>query len=445
MRHYMLSACLLITMSVSFAQSASVAPRGFESPEHLLIGEQVVLQFTPDTPKTNTTLFTLANGLTLSYSQLMTLAGDFYGLPDEPIALGKDSGEQQSRFLKAYHSLAVEPKSVAEAKLILDDINLEMSELNSGIKNGENPIDIYARISIDHLVTQNCITGGFCVADHPGLPTSVIHKIFVLNQGRVLKLAKTDFDHFENFAWVSYSVGHTLALNKAIEAHATNNLNTLAEAYALNGFACHYLSDLFAAGHMRSPHYLLATLVFPATVGSVLANYMHNEDNTAGLAVTNRNGDRWVAYGDTRYLDLRNDTNREVLQRALQASADEVYQVYSTGALPTSNPVYGLIPNLDVLNNDSQHLNTSPMFVWDNSNQKLLRRTHVNDAHDYTWTSVWVGWTTALELASSAGLPHVMQAELMLHADTRDKALSLGLINDKDLIGFYHQHQTEFN
>lgn len=425
--------------TLNYAQEITASPIGFESPEHITIGENIFLQFSPDTAKTNKFLFTLPNGVILTYAEIMTLGGDFYGVVEKPIALGQFPDDRKKRFENAYATLAIDPNALLEVPKILADIKLEMLQVQEGIDKGENPRDIYARIATDHTVEWNCITGGFCASDSPGLPKDAIHKIFFLKQGRYLKLSDTDYDHFEEFAWMSYTAGHSVALAKAIEAHNENDIKKLEEAYAMNAFACHYLSDLFSSGHMRTPHYLLSSLVFPSTLGSILTNYMHNEDNQSGLLVTNHRGDKWKAYGDTCYLDARNQVNRDLLQQALQTSADEVFAVYTDGKNPTSDKVFPFVPDLELLTRSSEYINTSPLFFWDKQHKQLMRRTHINDMTNFERTPVWVGWETLLELVAIKGLPQGVQAQLLSHDDTRAYALQLGLISDKELLNFYLQ------
>lgn len=71
----------------------------------------------------------------------------------------------------------------------------------------------------------------------------------------MLKLAKTNHDHFLPYAKEAYLTGHKLAMDKAREASNKTNAeekeNLLHEALSLDGFACHFLTDSFSSGHIR--------------------------------------------------------------------------------------------------------------------------------------------------------------------------------------------------
>ena len=70
----------------------------------------------------------------------------------------------------------------------------------------------------------------------------------------MLKLAQDNHDHFLPYAKDAYLTGHLLALNKAKEASeyaGKENKRFLHEALSLDGFACHFLTDCFASGHIR--------------------------------------------------------------------------------------------------------------------------------------------------------------------------------------------------
>lgn len=73
--------------------------------------------------------------------------------------------------------------------------------------------------------------------------------------GRFMKLAANNHDHFLPFAEHAYVAGHELALEKAKEAskigHQEERIRYLEEAYSIDAFACHFLTDSFSSGHLR--------------------------------------------------------------------------------------------------------------------------------------------------------------------------------------------------
>ena len=78
-----------------------------------------------------------------------------------------------------------------------------------------------------------------------------------------MSLASNNFDHFMPFAREAYEVGHKLALEKAREAsHAASGSEELIlqEAYSIDAFACHFLTDSFASGHIRSVRFPISQI-----------------------------------------------------------------------------------------------------------------------------------------------------------------------------------------
>ena len=72
-----------------------------------------------------------------------------------------------------------------------------------------------------------------------------------IQHGRMLKLAAHNHDHFLPYAKDAYLIGHQLALDKAREANRSKSKRILHEALSLDAFACHFLTDSFASGHIR--------------------------------------------------------------------------------------------------------------------------------------------------------------------------------------------------
>lgn len=373
----------------------------FESPEHLMMGDAIQLKFASHQSTQLNPLLHLPSGLSLSYGEIITL-GDFYQIPNEIIAQGKTISARQKLFIDAFNSFATNTRAVSEAKQIIAVIHQQKKLIDDGIKRGEQPEEIYRKTYNEFNRQFNCITGGGCSQDD-----------WWLFPGRYLQLASTNYDHFGKNAWLAYQTGHALAMAKAISAHQSQDTIQLQIAYAMNAFACHFLSDQFASGHIRLPRVELADKVLPSVVGSLLANYMHNEENHYGLHVHNLNGDHWVVYGDKRYLDQANTENRRILHNILQASADEVWYAYRFGIFPTDDTVEKSMPIPDELADRAQN-DISPLFYWDNTHKQLLRRVAIDNYYDKHWTADWWGWTTLAELSRQRGLPGPSQAQLVL-------------------------------
>ena len=198
----------------------------FCSVEHKCIGENI------ESRQAELKHLELPNGVQMAFGQIIALAGDFYGVPNQPIinsskGINQTDCDRQQRFLAAYNSLARAPKEILQKELNKLITALDR-ERQTGASTGNKEWDQ--------------ITGGKWLG---GLP---------IKHGRMLKLAQDNGDHFLPYAKDAYLTGHLLALNKAREAseYAGNERKKfLHEALSLDGFACHFLTDSFSSGHIR--------------------------------------------------------------------------------------------------------------------------------------------------------------------------------------------------
>jgi hypothetical protein len=407
---------------ISCASLASTPNVGFAPSEHLTAGDQVNIHFSSSDLGQAAYVFHLANGLALSYGDILFL-GDDYGVVGKPISLGTSDQDRQLRFIAAFNTLTQQASANPEAKKIVDVVRNEQKVVLDRLQKGEEPEKIYDEIASDTSRQINCITGGGCDS-----------ATWWLKPGRYLQLTTEDYDHFGSNAWLAYTAGHQAAINEAIAAHQTNDLKRLETAYAMNAFACHFLSDRFAAGHIRSPRVELPAKVTPTIVGHALVNYMHNEENAAGIHVHNSRGDNWMTYGDHSYFNHKNDENRKQLNEALQVSAHEIFIAYLQGSNPNNNAMREFIPNPDEVGAAADK-DISSLFYWDSKSQQLMRRNDMSNLYDKHWTSNWWGWSTLTELARLKGVPPHIQRQLALSNDA-EKAVEDGLITDKDIVSY---------
>ena len=191
------------------------------------------------------------------------------------ILLGKKTKRTHRRFTDAYNTLARAPKEEVQS-----DLDKLLNTFKKECEEGE---------SVD-AKTWDEITGGKWFF---GLP---------VKQGRMLQLAENNHDHFLPYAEDAYLAGHLLAINKAREAgkylkardacsryrgegerffHEAPRLDAfvgdhlgddadvevlapkhrkededehkrlLHEAFSLDAFACHFLTDSFVSGPIR--------------------------------------------------------------------------------------------------------------------------------------------------------------------------------------------------
>ncbi|HXH38303.1 MAG TPA: phospholipase [Thermoanaerobaculia bacterium] len=366
----------------------------FEGGEHTAIGNSVTLSFpgTGALPAATAPL-TLANNLQLTYGQIVALAGDFYGVPANPISSGTTFAQQQQFFLAAFNTLNNDPTT--QAAQILGVMQTEINAVRQAMLNGEQSSSAYEVLGDTLSAQWNKITGGGSFVT-PWYPL-----------GRYLQLAAVNFDHFSQDAVTSYTAGHAAALAQAVVASQQSGAAQIAAlqmAYAMNAFADHFLSDLFSSGHMRTPRRQLYDSVTPSDLGSLLSREMHDEDSLFGLIVTSVNGGvTWRAYGDKRYADTVDQGNAGLVDDAVQTSASEVFQAFSSGqAIPPPNfAALQMMANLAGVQQYGASLttNTSPMFAP--SGTTVAVRNTLNNLNDYSWTTFWIGSKTYLALRTS--------------------------------------------
>ena len=190
--------------------------------EHPKIGEKIHL-------KDEFRKITLPNGVEVKFEEIIGLAGDFYGLPENPIIDPFKEEEEdllrKQRFRGAYDTLAGAPK---------DELQKELDKL----------LAFFRKKRVLDAETGDEITGGMWFL---GIPVI---------QGRKLELAENNYDHFLPYAKDAYLTGHQLAIEKAREASQYPQdpklrKKLLHEAFSMEAFACHFLTDSFASGHIR--------------------------------------------------------------------------------------------------------------------------------------------------------------------------------------------------
>lgn len=424
LRQLMFFIALISFISTNMA-GQNTAPT-FQSAEHSAAGDQIKLSFSIREGGSAKTLLSLENGLKLTYGNIIALA-DFFGDPDKPISSGATAAERQARFLAAYSLLAKDYAGIGEAKKILAVMDKEQALLDAGLKQGEKPDAVYRRISSGLNQEFNCATGGNCGS------------LWFLFPGRFLKLASTDFDHFGDDAWLSYEAGHQVALSMAIVASKTQDKQGLMQAYAMNAFASHYLSDRFTSGHIRTPRAILPQQVTPSILGSLLGHFMHDEENVYGVSAHNQRGNYWTAFGDGYYFTKQNQESAHILTDAMQASANEIFYAYTTGVMP-ADYVKDYLPIANEAQGKGQY-DVTPLFYWDVNTKILYRRLDVSNPYDKRMTSDWWGWTTAILLVSQRGLSTEWQARVA-HAGYGELGIKYGLITDKNIIDYVRSHKV---
>ncbi|MBS0647819.1 MAG: hypothetical protein JSS10_01185 [Verrucomicrobia bacterium] len=311
---------------------------GFGPSEHATIGKSVTLpEFSIDTPLIE------REGTEVRFDQIVALAGDYYGIAGQAISLPSKTPEERiERFKNAFNNLA-EEANPAELQEVLKEIEQECHE----VPNSSLPHHCYSSHLMEHMSRTQKIKQNF------------------------EELLLDNSDHFSEDAKAAYIAGHTYALQLAQEAGRQptqkQKLAGLKLAYAADAFACHFLTDLFAAGHIRNQRgkleLFITKLVESSSIkpsgqnvkqlAAILTGAQHEKDGNEGLNVKNDQGECWRAYGDGSFFTPKNEENRKKAQDALQGSVQEVYAAYLAGAeqkAPSPSTVYQLIPQVTPFN-----------------------------------------------------------------------------------------------
>jgi hypothetical protein len=289
-----------------------------QSSEHRYIGDQVTvpagrgLPLSPDGRVQLVLAAPTVSAVTLTYGQIVALGGDLYGTPGElPISAGGSLDEQLQLFRAAHATLVAGDR--AELARILQLLDFESSR----VLGTSAPAAAFAALGHELDCQWNEATGG--------APASQGLLGLTTQPGRYMRLASRNLDHFGADAVAAYRAGHTAAC-----LLASTDLNA---ALAMNAHADHFLSDLFASGHIRTPRRVLndyawnlSEVIDRVTIGALLSRAMHDEENAQGLVVTSaaRPGRSWSAFGDSQALEPKAAENAQEVVAALQVSVDEV-------------------------------------------------------------------------------------------------------------------------
>lgn len=278
--------------------------KAFSSSEHRYLGD-IHVKGLPE----NFTKFRFPTGTELSFGEIIALSGDYFGLYLLPISLGASDAIKQERFMMAYQEL----------KLC-------------------HPDKIY-RVTND--ITNDEVKQKFLIRD--------------IN-GHVLMLAVHNIDHFGDYAMAAFEAGYDVAMQSAVKAASETDpakrQEQLAYAYSLLAYACHFLTDRFASGHMRTPRMALDQMFSPE-LGALMTYFQHNEDGDRGLLVESASVESdevktWMAYGDGHLFENRNAEFRKRVMDAVQVVADELYQAFQDKQvkLCQNSAVHRLIPRV---------------------------------------------------------------------------------------------------
>ncbi|MGE3920845.1 MAG: hypothetical protein AB7F64_07920 [Gammaproteobacteria bacterium] len=322
----------------------------------------------------------LSDSLWLTGGQVVALAGDFYGIPKEPISFGVDDKQKRKRFRNAYRTLSGADGN--EVKKLLEEIEEERQDILKAVRSGKKPSIGLERHSGKGNRHYSKIT------QYTFLPFSFLYS-------RYIDLAKMNYDHFSEQAKEALRAGYLVAIKTARKAAVASSdqerLEGLMLAFTRILFACHFFTDLFSSGHMRTPRKALLEYVHKnssgkvagGTIAGLLTMSMHDEDNAQGLYVcSDAYPEGWKAYGDHCFYDVDNRDNASCAHEAVTKILEEIYQAYLN---PNNEPTFAYEKYLPRVAMDNR--NSNPLFKVERDTVK--RRKDIDDLLSDEYIGDW--------------------------------------------------------
>lgn len=349
----------------------------FESPEHVCmctyerfhkliwpqasIGNSIVLNF-PNSKVRGSELGYVVKNTRLSFGEIIALAADYFyhwkiGPCYPSISDDWDSNPTRSREIAADSVNLLQTDWEGFLEDVLAGIHEQGNIVKKAAVQGKDTAQVYKDIASRF---DNYFTG-------------------VMKLGYAV-IALCNPDHFGKDAERAYSSVHDVALDLAMAAGKTKDEAMLKKAYFTDAYAQHYLTDMFAAGHIRPPRRVLHSESLDGhwMPGDRCTQKQHDEDGANGLWVTNKRGDSWSCYGDKQFAQGRSAKNRQMVRSACQTSVDEIWTAFQTGVKPKPSNFEALqltpLPDLTF-----GPTNFVPLFqISPNDKSKMLYRASID-------------------------------------------------------------------
>ncbi|MCB0421703.1 MAG: hypothetical protein KDD61_11955, partial [Bdellovibrionales bacterium] len=230
----------------------------------------------------------------------------------------------------------------------------------------ENPFDIYFEEGEEGFTVDNIKRVFRCMdkegqvfkeqKQRPNVELPNCEWVYFINNPEYLKLVLGNVSHFAWHNMKAYVRLHTTALEYALLGRTRYKNNDLKKAdeylrmaLYINGFADHFLTDAFPAGHVRVPRDHIKSWVkknlngiLREIRGDILSLILHNTEgkNTSmqevGLNVKNSLGHQWATYSDGKLHHCRSNDHPGIWlpTEAVRQSVREVFEAYSLGIVP---------------------------------------------------------------------------------------------------------------
>ncbi|MCB9026951.1 MAG: hypothetical protein H6625_11570 [Bdellovibrionaceae bacterium] len=196
--------------------------------------------------------------------------------------------------------------------------------------------------------------------DHPEVEYPSCDWVTFINSRNMIKTILANTDHFGWHNMKAYVRIHGLAIKEAILAGELRKKGLIKQsdlhlrnALFINGFADHFLTDAFAAGHIRVPRFQLKKWAsshlggfFKEYKGDILSMLLHDteakdsEGTEIGLQVQNSLGDSWKTLSDDHLNECRQEDHIGIRLpvEAVKLSVIDIFKAYQDGESP--NGVY---------------------------------------------------------------------------------------------------------
>ncbi|MCJ1385455.1 hypothetical protein MMC17_008578 [Xylographa soralifera] len=325
----------------------------FESPEHQAIGDSITLHLEHESILGRDLQYP-AGGQKLSFGEVIALAGDYFyqsQLGDCVEAVSDQYEYNPEHSIGVFHGHA-------------DTLRKAKPEILTCVKKGIAGIqqDVRAAVGKGQDPVQSAASG---------TPTSGRSAAKIMPFWR---LVTGTISAYRQDAIKAYQAGHTAALRQAMKASQSRSADDLKEAYFLEGYAQHFLTDLSSAGHVRTLRRILhSTYLDPINVqpGDKCNRMQHDEDSANGLWVTNKLGQSWAVYGDKQLVQGRSGKNFQYAVEASQLGVGEIWETYESGLMPNVSSYRALkkAPVFDIFANGN---NFVPLFERDSNNPNKM-------------------------------------------------------------------------
>lgn len=358
--------------------------------------------------------------ISLTPGDIVALAGDFYGIAKKPISFELNEDDQEKRFESAFDTLInnnpEEANQFEERVSNSEDKEEKLSSLQKIVahirheaeshqEHADWTLQFKRKIAKTPLIPIVGITYTdiqyALESNADNLDNSFWHSPY-------FELSVTNFDHFGKEAQKAYLAGHRIAIRLAGKAGKAENkeekISLLKQALLRELYACHFLTDLFAAGHIRTPRKeLLNSLIgsknldstpdlesvssLNLTIAGFFAKRSHDRDGEKGIYVKSPKYGNWLAFGDGNYSDKRNKDNAKITCETVLIAFNDLIRAYRNNSknnlsnemlqLDSIENLQKYIPEADEKENNSHN---PPLFIVDKDKNEIRCGSTIGNA-----------------------------------------------------------------